>query len=665
MCKEIIYMLFATCLTLYSVKIENSTHRNKRCLHASAAAYAFHCIADIFRSNYASRKSTMNSQQQHLLEGIQELFTCKELTNVILVAEDKDLHCHRSVLAASSPYFRAMFRDYCERDQEMVYISSITYSALEMAVKFMYCLPIEISHDNVQSILTASSMFQLDTLASYCVDHMMRAICVDNCLDVYNLGDYQCLDTLKEAAKSYILDHFSEMVEEGGMMQLEKAAIKELISSNEINVDKEETIFQFLVKWTEYDIDERKRFFGDLFGRLRLLLVDEEYICEHINAHPLVEGNPFCRAVVSMTKLCRIGMNSQDSEEEKQKIADDFELSVCRRHGMFRKQMLIFSGGGKSEAQRAFSCFDPTTGKNYLGVKHHPTFDFKFKVDFYQLVTNNQNQIYFIGGIFYDDYHLEEQGMAQDSVYQYQQKDRTWKLCHPMNTARSAFAACAVEERVFVFGGAVSYPQGVPMELVEAYDPVFDLWQKMAPMPTGLSHHTATVYKDSVYVFGGEDSNGELFTTVLQYSIPNDTWFILDTQILNPRLASTAISYKDKIYILGGGTKVQNTTAIEIFDPETLKFQIGDDFPDDRKVMTASLLDDCIYVCGGFRRMSSRRHGLVKSRSVESKDMYKYDLDTHKWSMVAKLVQYGSNQASTTAVVNTKDLDLSEFISSL
>ncbi|XP_067649785.1 kelch-like protein 41 [Haliotis asinina] len=607
----------------------------------------------------------MNSQQQHLLEGIQELFTSKELTNVILVAEDKDLHCHRSVLAASSPYFRAMFRDYCERDQETVYISNITYSALEMTVRFMYCLPVDISHDNVQSILTASSMFQLDTLASYCVDHMMRAICVENCLDVYNLGDYQSLQTLKDAAKAYILDHFSEMVEKEDMMQLEKAAVRELISSDEINVEKEETIFDFVVKWIEYDIEDRKRFFGDLFGKVRLLLIDEEYICEYINKHDLVVGNPFCRAIVSMTKLCRIGMDCQDSEEEKQKIADDYELSVCRRHGMFRKEMLIFSGGGKSEEQRAFSCFDPSTRKNYMGAKHHPTFDFKFKVDYYKLVTNNQNQIYFLGGIFYDDYHLEEQGLAQDSVYQYQMKDRTWKPCHPMTSARCAFAACAVEERVFVFGGALSYPRGVPMDLVEAYDPVFDLWQQMAPMPTGLSHHAASVLKDSVYVFGGEESNDELFTTVLQYSISNDTWFILDTEILHPRLSSTAISYDNKIYIVGGGTKIQNTTAVEIFDPETLEFQTGDEFPDDRKVMSVALLNNCIYVCGGARRMTSRREGLAKSRLVESKDMHKYDFETKKWSMVAKLVQYGSNQAATTAVVNTKDLDLSEFISSV
>ncbi|XP_046565746.1 kelch-like protein 41 [Haliotis rubra] len=366
---------------------------------------------------------------------------------------------------------------------------------------------------------------------------------------------------------------------EKDMMQLEKAAVKELISSDDINVDKEEVIFHFLVKWIEYDIEERKRFFGDLFGKVRLLLIDEEYICEHINTHDLIVGNPFCRAIVSMTKLCRIGMDCQDSEEEKQKIADGYEL-----------KMLIFSGGGMSEEQRAFSCFDPSTGKNYMGAKHHPTFDFKFKVDYYKLITNNQNQIYFMGGIFYDDYHLEEQGLARDSVYQYQMKDRTWTPCHPMITARCAFAACAVEERVFVFGGALSYPRGVPMELVEAYDPVFDLWQQMAPMPTGLSHHAATVYKDSVYVFGGEESNAELFTTVLQYSISNDTWFILDTEILHPRLSSTAISYNDKIYIVGGGTKIQNTTAIEIFDPETLKFQIGDDFPDDRKVMSVALL---------------------------------------------------------------------------
>ncbi len=49
---------------------------------------------------------TDSKQQDRLLRGMIELYDNQMLTDVILVAEGKDIACHRSVLAASSLYFR-------------------------------------------------------------------------------------------------------------------------------------------------------------------------------------------------------------------------------------------------------------------------------------------------------------------------------------------------------------------------------------------------------------------------------------------------------------------------------------------------------------------------------------------------------------------------------
>jgi hypothetical protein len=66
---------------------------------------------------------------------------------------------------------------------------------------------------------------------------------------------------------------------------------------------------------------------------------------------------------------------------------------------MLCRDLIIFSGGSFGEKDRAFTAYDPVSMKNYYGLKHHPTFDLKYRIDFYQLITLNKNEVYFIGGI--------------------------------------------------------------------------------------------------------------------------------------------------------------------------------------------------------------------------------------------------------------------------
>jgi len=63
----------------------------------------------------------------------------------------KVFYAHRIVLAASSPYFMAMFtRGLAEASRERVVLQSISDRALESLLGFIYTGRIDISRDNVQ-----------------------------------------------------------------------------------------------------------------------------------------------------------------------------------------------------------------------------------------------------------------------------------------------------------------------------------------------------------------------------------------------------------------------------------------------------------------------------------------------------------------------------------
>lgn len=68
----------------------------------------------------------------------------------------------RAVLASSSPYFRSMFTlNVVEQNQPEVEINGISYDTLKVIVDYLYSGKIDINVENVQDLLTGSSVLQV------------------------------------------------------------------------------------------------------------------------------------------------------------------------------------------------------------------------------------------------------------------------------------------------------------------------------------------------------------------------------------------------------------------------------------------------------------------------------------------------------------------------
>ncbi|KAK7488296.1 hypothetical protein BaRGS_00020455 [Batillaria attramentaria] len=600
----------------------------------------------------------MNEQQKRLLDGLQEMFETGMLSDVTLVADDTRVSCHRNVLAASSPYFRAMFTsDVSESEQKEVTLQDISGSVLHLLVTYVYSGQVPINNDNVESIMTAASMLQLDTLVRFCEEHMIGALTVENCIEVFCFADFHALQKLRSASKLFVMDNFSDLLDCESLMMLPEKIFEELISADELNVDKEETVYEAVVMWVKYDIENRHKTFTKLFQLVRLPLIDRDYISSDVEPNPLVVRDPYCRGLITISNMYRIGLEASVS------AADELEVNVRPRHGMFNKVLLIFSGGAGSESERSFTAYDPDTKKNYLSIRHHPTFDFKFKIDHYRLVVNRDNWIYFVGGIFFDNYHFDEHGEAMATVLRYVQRDGTWKLCTPMNSARCAMAVCTMENKIFAFGGYATFPGFPPLDSCEVYDPEYNEWSILESMPVGIAQHAATAYKDSIFIFGGLDDEEAYLNTVLKFQVGTNTWSLLRTEMFAPRAECSAFTHNNKIFIMGGCNQISNLLSVEVYEPDTNRWHHAEDFPDERKFTSMAQIGDSVYVCGGVRQFVARTGSSRRSRTVESKDLYQYDLLSNTWSHVARMVEHGSNVTCAAALVNVRLLQESQFVS--
>ena len=484
---------------------------------------------------------------------------------------------------------------------------------------------------------------QISSLRDRCEDFMMSALCLENCLEVYSFADFQNLHRLKQHAESFFLIHFQKLIDFDEFLQIGSENLCRVISSDELNVSSEEVVYEAVLRWIKHDLSSRKDELSTLLFSLRLPLMDIDYIEDLILLEPLIQENQLCVELVEEV------INSEKCLE-----SSHTQFNLTPRLGMYYKKMLVFSGGSHEPTQKSFCCFDVEAKQNYVAIKHHPTFDFKNRIDLYKLILTETNDIYFLGGVSFDDYHYASAGApAKSSVLIFNQSLQTWEERTPMIEPKCAFGACSYSNHLYVFGGYPKYPDHPPNKSVFAYDIDSDEWNEREDVPMSIAHQAVTVFQNKAFMFGGNDVNNDCLNTVFQYTFNCDQWTLLETRIPKEVAEASAITHQNKIYLLGGCNSVGNFLSVLIYEPEKNKWRYAQDFLDDRKFTSITKGNNCIYVCGGTKQYLTRSR---QSRTKEIYDLFRYDIHTNQWSNRIRTLEHGSNYTCVFANVNTKYL---------
>lgn len=548
-----------------------------------------------------------------------------------------------------------------EQEESRVQIHEVDAPTMKLIIEYIYTASVDIDSSNAQSIFIVANMMQLAHLVELCADFMMSQLCGSNAVEIFNFATFYSCDKLHKAARQFILENFREVSDTDGFSGFNVTDLESILSEDNLGVELEEHVYSAVIKWVEFDKENRCQHLKKLLKHVRLGLIQSDFISVMKANSLLCNNSRIVRQLENVNFHEGLASLSSQAAEKRDMKYNFFSTSVSPRLGMLKRTMLVFAGGANNSNERSLTCFDPSTNNNYYGVKQHSSFDFKHKIDHHRVVASD-NKLYFIGGVLYEEYHFEPTASALDAVFLYVEKDQCWMQRAHMLTPRCAFSAVSHRGRIYVMGGKTTYPRGGPLFTAECYDTDSDQWLPLAPMPLGLYHHASSVFQDSIFVFGGIEEDEEHVNTVFQYSISANSWTHVETMMAHLRAEFSAVTYKDRIYLVGGANKTENVTAVEIFNPKSRRWQIGADFPEDRKAMSAVLIGDCVYVCGGEKYIGAR--GNRRSRMVESRDLYKYDLVTNDWSRQVKLVQYANIQTCTACVLNTKFLNESDFISS-
>lgn len=137
-----------------------------------------------------------------------------KLCDITLMAQGEKFSAHRIVLAASIPYFNAMFmHDYLlESRQECIVLNQVVDAcALEHIINYSYSGKIEITNENVQALLIAANFFHLKNIKLACCEFVKKRLCVQDALCLRSFAEQLMCHDLVVSVNRFINNNFSKI----------------------------------------------------------------------------------------------------------------------------------------------------------------------------------------------------------------------------------------------------------------------------------------------------------------------------------------------------------------------------------------------------------------------------------------------------------------------
>uniref|UniRef100_A0A1A8PHY7 Kelch-like 24 n=1 Tax=Nothobranchius rachovii TaxID=451742 RepID=A0A1A8PHY7_9TELE len=503
-------------------------------------------------------------------------------TDVVIKAGGKEFRCHRAVLAACSPYFKAMFtNNYRERNSLTIEISGIDRKMMEILLSFIYTGHATIEPENVPPLYEASNLFQIKQLGDACVQFIAEQQDPCNCLGFLRFAEIYSLDNLVSACLRYARENFTEVLQHEEFLDLKPKELKRVIDSDELCVCKEEYVFEAVMRWVNHNVDKRMSSLRELLGLVRLPLLHPTYFVQVVEGDPLIQKFSDVYDLIYEARCYHVlGMEITSPRTRPRRSTGVAEVIVvvggCERTGGFnvpytesfdpedgvwrplkklpeftkseyavcalRNDILV--SGGRINSRDVWMY----NSQLNIWIKVAPLSKGRWRHKMGVLL----GKAYAVGG--YDGHR------RLNHVEFYDSHCNRWKEVAPMIEAVSSPAVAGCAKKLFVIGGGIE--DDVCTNVVQCFDPETDSWNLRANLPIAKNCISAASLNQMIYVCGGLTPN------IFCYDPNTDVW--MNVAQMDYKVENCGMSVcNSKVFILGGrGTQGDALDTICCFDPE-------------------------------------------------------------------------------------------------
>ncbi|XP_065216286.1 kelch-like protein 17 isoform X2 [Planococcus citri] len=574
------------------------------------------------------------------------------LCDISLVVGNQTIKAHKIILASASPYFYAMFiGDMAEKHKDEIVLHNIDSYAVQLLIEYSYTGDVKITEDNVQVLLPASSLLQLISVREACCRFLMKQLHPSNCLGIRNFADIHLCAELQQRSYKYILMNFQEVMKTEEFFTLSFEELLSIISSDQLNVSKEESVYTAVMDWVKYNSSERSQCVPKLLEHIRFPLMQREFLMSNVEPENLVRDDADCKEylleamkyhlmpeyrmsfISSRTKernpdgmlpyIFAVGGGSlyaihSECECYNPKLDRWFNISPMlskrSRAGVTSLAKKLFVVGGYDGASDLSSCecYDPGNDKwtqiTPMGIKRSCLG-----------ICGFEGLLYVCGG--YDG------ASCLSSVERFDALNGIWTSCPEMSTRRRYCRVANIDGCLYALGG---FDTSTYQASVERLDPRIGRWMSVPSMNQRRSSSGVATLNGMLYCVGGNDgtvcmSNGERF------NVRRNTWEPIAS--MNARRSThELVEINGKLVAIGGNDGNSSHNSVEMYDPESNRWT-----PLASMVSRRSSVGAAVVCCFNMEIKQSHKNGIIplltkNSRTNKSLDITKHELKSNKTS---------------------------------
>lgn len=214
---------------------------------------------------------------------------CLKLCDVELVVGDTKIAAHRSVLAACSPYFYAMFNgELIESKQRVVHLKGVPRDVLELLVDFAYTGDLSVTVENAQPLLSLASQINFPEAREICCKFFEVQLDSSNCLEIRKFAEINACMRFVEEVDKFVIDHFADVLQLEEFVTMPYPLLLKCLASDDLNIGNEKSVYESAMKWVKHDPSNRARALSSLLKHIRLPLLPVSFLLDEVGEEPLM-----------------------------------------------------------------------------------------------------------------------------------------------------------------------------------------------------------------------------------------------------------------------------------------------------------------------------------------------------------------------------------------
>ena len=169
------------------------------------------------RSCHAKAEDPLSKKtQKQLCEDMSNLFLDESNSDIEIKCGTSSFPCHRSILSARSPVFRAMLQaDMEEKREGIIYIKDFSPDVVKAMLNYMYTSTLDQGdqdQEHLKEVFKAADKYQLDLLKKACEQNLCHGLTTENCLIYLVLGDMYKAEMLRRLSKKKFFTNAYEIM---------------------------------------------------------------------------------------------------------------------------------------------------------------------------------------------------------------------------------------------------------------------------------------------------------------------------------------------------------------------------------------------------------------------------------------------------------------------